>query len=77
LCPILPLGGVGLQGLLWHLDADHLNFLLHESPDQERLSRTVSRIGESLHTRLDPARCSRTAAAKLCGLHPEGSGRAV
>lgn len=55
LCLILVLGGVGLQGLLWHLEAlDDLNFLLHESPDQERLSRTVSRIGEALHTRLDP-----------------------
>ena len=52
---ILLLGGAGLQGLLWHLEAvDDLDFLLHESPDQDKLSRAVSRIGESLHTRLDP-----------------------
>jgi len=51
---ILLLGGAGLQGLLWHLEAvDDLDFLLHESPDQDKLSRAVSRIGESLHTRLD------------------------
>ncbi|MFN9238084.1 MAG: sensor histidine kinase [Planctomyces sp.] len=52
---ILLLGGAGLQGLLWHLEAvDDLDFLLHESPDQDKLSRAVSRIGESLHTRRDP-----------------------
>lgn len=52
---ILLLGGAGLQGLLWHLEAvDDLDFLLHESPDRDKLSRAVSRIGESLHTRLDP-----------------------
>ena len=51
---ILLLGGAGLQGLLWHLEAvNDLDFLLHESPDQDKLSRAVSRIGESLHTRLD------------------------
>lgn len=52
---ILLLGGASLQGLLWHLEAvDDLDFLLHESPDQDKLSRAVSRIGESLYTRLDP-----------------------
>lgn len=66
LCLILLLGGVGLQGLLWHLEAlDDLNFLLHESPDQERLSRTVSRIGESLHTRLDPRKPDAAAQLQL------------
>jgi hypothetical protein len=69
LCLILLLGGVGLQGLLWHLEAlDDLNFLLHESPDQERLSRTVSRIGESLHTRLASRRLRKSCLSFGGGL---------
>jgi signal transduction histidine kinase len=65
---ILLLGAAGLQGLLWHLEAvDDLDFLLHASPDQDRLSRAVSRIGESLHTRLDPRKPGASAElSKSC-----------
>lgn len=51
---LLMLAGAGIAGLVWHWEAvDGLDFLLHRSPDRDKLSRAVSRIGESLFTRMD------------------------
>lgn len=48
------LGGIGIHGLLLHQEVvDDLDFLLHRSPNQEQLSRAVSRISESLCESLD------------------------
>lgn len=45
---------IGMFGLMWHQEAvDDLDFLLHRSPNREQLSRSVSRIYESLCTSLD------------------------
>ena len=44
----------GIFGLIWHQEAvDDLDFLLHRSPNQEHLSRAVSRVSESFCTPLD------------------------
>jgi len=51
---LLMLAGAGIAGLVWHWEAvDGLDFLLHRSPDQDKLSRAVSRIGEALFNRMD------------------------
>lgn len=51
---LLALAIAGIYGLVWHREAvAGLDFLLHRSPDQDKLSRSVSRIGEALYTRLD------------------------
>lgn len=45
---------IGIYGLVWHQEAvDDLDFLLHRSPNQEHLSRSISRITEVLHNSLD------------------------
>ena len=45
---------IGIFGLIWHQEAvDDLDFLLHRSPNQEHLSRAVSRVYESLCNTLD------------------------
>ena len=44
----------GVVGFFWHLQAvDDLDFLLNRSPDENRLSRSVIRIGEVLHSPLE------------------------
>ena len=51
---LLILAGAGIAGLVLHWEAvEGLDFLLHRSPDQDKLSRSVSRIGEALFNRMD------------------------
>ena len=48
------LAGIGVCGLIWHQEAvDDLDFLLHQSPNLDHLSRAVARINESLFNSLD------------------------
>ena len=52
---VIAMAGIGAMGLMWHQEAvDDLDFLLHRSPDRNQLSRSVSRISESLFSSLDP-----------------------
>ena len=51
---VIAMAGIGAFGLMWHQEAvDELDFLLHRSPDINRLSRSISRISESLDSSLD------------------------
>ncbi len=52
---VMAMAGIGAVGLMWHQEAvDELDFLLHRSPDRDQLSRSVSKISESLFSSLDP-----------------------
>ena len=52
---VIAMAAIGAIGLMWHQEAvDDLDFLLHRSPDRNQLSRSVSRISESLFSSLDP-----------------------
>jgi len=52
---VIAMAGIGALGLMWHQEAvDDLDFLLHRSPDRNQLSRSVSKISESLFSSLDP-----------------------
>lgn len=51
---IMVMAGIGAVGLMWHQEAvDDLDFLLHLSPDRDQLSRSISKISESLFSSLD------------------------
>jgi signal transduction histidine kinase len=51
---IMAMAGIGAVGLMWHQEAvDDLDFLLHLSPDRDQLSRSISKISESLFSSLD------------------------
>ena len=51
---VIAMAVIGAFGLVWHQEAvDELDFLLHRSPDLAHLSRSMSRIPESLFTSLD------------------------
>ncbi len=52
---VIAMAGIGAFGLIWHQEAvDDLDFLLHRSPDLNQLSRSISKISESLFSSLDP-----------------------
>ncbi len=51
---VIAMAVIGAFGLMWHQEAvDELDFLLHRSPDLADLSRSMSRIPESLFSSLD------------------------
>ena len=51
---VIAMAVIGAFGLVWHQEAvDELDFLLHRSPDLDDLSRSMSRIPESLFSSLD------------------------
>jgi two-component system NtrC family sensor kinase len=51
---VIAMAVIGAAGLKWHQEAvDDLDFLLHHSPNLDKLSRSISRISESLFTSLD------------------------
>ncbi len=48
---VIAMAVIGAIGLIWHQDAvEELDFLLHRSPHRDQLSRSVSKISESLYS---------------------------
>ncbi|MDA1230567.1 MAG: ATP-binding protein [Planctomycetota bacterium] len=54
---VVAMAVIGAVGLMWHQEAvEELDFLLHRSPHRDQLSRSVSKISESLFSSLDLAK---------------------
>ncbi len=63
---VIAMVGIGAFGLIWHQEAvDDLDFLLHRSPDRNQLSRSVSKISESLFSSLDPKQLAAVQQQRL------------
>lgn len=63
---VIAMAGIGAMGLMWHQEAvDELDFLLHRSPDRNQLSRSVSKISESLFSSLDPRQLAAVQQQRL------------
>ena len=51
---VIAMAVIGAVGLMWHQESvNELDFLLHRSPRLDQLSRSISRISESLYSSWD------------------------